>query len=150
MEESATVQNTFQVSLITPRGMLFNGKVTSVRLSTVEGIMELLPRHEAVIAPMGYAPLEISLENSDEPEIYAVLGGFLEHDGEKVVILADAAEKSTDIDYFRAEESRKRAQSRLDDVHNNASSNIDEDRARLALIRSLVRLQASGRRGHKE
>ena len=71
----------------------------------------------------------------------AVTGGFVEVRQNKVVVLADAAERAEEIDVERAEEARRRARDRL-----VAREEVDLSRAAAGLQRSLARLRAVERR----
>jgi F-type H+-transporting ATPase subunit epsilon len=66
--------------------------------------------------------------------------GFCEVLPDRVTILATLAERAEDIDVARAEEAKKRAEERLKNA-----SDVDYERARTALIKSLARLQVSSR-----
>jgi F-type H+-transporting ATPase subunit epsilon len=58
-----------------------------------------------------------------------------------VTILAQIAEKPDEIDIARAEAAKKRAEERL----NAPVIDMDFERARIALMKSLVRLQVASR-----
>jgi F-type H+-transporting ATPase subunit epsilon len=76
-----------------------------------------------------------------QERIYLTLaGGFCEVLPDRVTILAQLAERAEDIDVARAEEAKKRAEARLAQARD-----VDYDRARLALQKSLARLQVSAR-----
>jgi F-type H+-transporting ATPase subunit epsilon len=87
-------------------------------------------------------PGELMVRKGPEESYYAVTGGFLEVRPDKIVVLADAAERADEIDVARAEEARKRAQERLA----NPSTGIDVGRAEAALSRSMIRLKVSERK----
>jgi F-type H+-transporting ATPase subunit epsilon len=60
---------------------------------------------------------------------------------DRVTILAQLAERAEDIDVARAEEARKRAEARL----TASRGQVDYERARTSLAKSLARLQVSSR-----
>ena len=70
---------------------------------------------------------------------YAVSGGVVEVHDNKVVMLAESAERSDEIDVVRAQEARDRARKRLAE----RKSEVDFDRARVALFRALNRLKVA-------
>jgi F-type H+-transporting ATPase subunit epsilon len=72
----------------------------------------------------------------------SISGGFLEVRPEKVIVLADACERSDEIDIERAMEAKKRAEERL----KNLTAEIDQSRAEAALRRSMARLRVIEKR----
>jgi F-type H+-transporting ATPase subunit epsilon len=77
--------------------------------------------------------------------VIAVNGGFLEVRKDKVVILAESAERSEEIDVERARAARERAELRLQ----SKQEQIDHHRAEVALQRALNRLNATSIRTNK-
>ena len=68
-------------------------------------------------------------------------GGFVEVLPDRVTVLAQIAERAEDIDVARAEAAKRRAEERLANP-----MDVDFERARIALMKSLVRLQVATRR----
>jgi F-type H+-transporting ATPase subunit epsilon len=86
------------------------------------------------------------VRNDGDEEFLFVAGGFLEVLPDRVVILADAAERAEDIDEARAEEARRRAQQLLEEQ----PEGIDTAATALALERAVMRLRvAELRRRHR-
>jgi len=71
-----------------------------------------------------------------------VSGGFAEVRNDKVIILADSAERPDEIDRARAERAKERAERRLS---GRGQEEVDYMRAQVALARALIRLQVAGR-----
>jgi F-type H+-transporting ATPase subunit epsilon len=69
--------------------------------------------------------------------VLAVISGFAEVLPDRVTVLAETAERAEEIDLARAEEAKARAEKRLA----AGDSNIDWDRANIALQRSVIRIQ---------
>jgi F-type H+-transporting ATPase subunit epsilon len=69
--------------------------------------------------------------------VLAVIGGFAEVLSDRVTVLAETAERAEEIDLARAEEAKARAEKRL----SAGDTNIDWDRANIALQRSVIRIQ---------
>lgn len=105
-----------------------------------DGELGILPRHVPLITTL--QPGELRIKQGGTETSILVTGGFMEVTPEKVLVLADAAERSEEIDLSRAEEARRRAQERL------ASGDIgmDQARATAALQRSLIRIRVAQRR----
>jgi len=88
-------------------------------------------------------PAELIIRRNSGDEMFMVItGGFIEVKPEKTIILADACERSDEIDIERAMAAKERAEERLKDV----SQQIDASRADAALRRSLARIRVAERR----
>jgi F-type H+-transporting ATPase subunit epsilon len=125
---------TIAVNIVTPDGPVYDSEVSMVIGVTATGEMGILPGHIPTVAPLGIGAVRLKKDNSTE--LVAVNGGFLEIRPEKVTILAQSAERATDIDLARAQEAAKRAEARL-------QANKDEfdfKRAELALKRAMNRI----------
>ena len=104
------------------------------------GELGILPSHAPFITSL--APGELRLRKGNEETSMVITGGFLEVRDDKVVILAEAAERAEEIDLARAEEARRRAEERL----TSREAAVDLARVEAALRRSLVRLKVAERR----
>jgi F-type H+-transporting ATPase subunit epsilon len=109
----------------------------------IEGMLGILPRHAPLVTTL--RPGELRVKKGTNELSMIVTGGFMEVTGEKVLILADAAERVEEIDVARAEAARQRAQERLA----SRVSDLDLARAEAALRRSLIRLQIVQRRRNR-
>lgn len=125
---------TITVNIVTPDGPVYDSDVSMVIAVTATGEMGVLPGHIPTVAPLGIGAVRLKKENSTE--LVAVSGGFLEIRPEKVTILAQSAERSTEIDLSRAQESAKRAEALLQ----ARKDEIDYKRAELALKRAMNRI----------
>jgi F-type H+-transporting ATPase subunit epsilon len=120
---------------------VFSQEADFVVAPGVEGDLGVLPRHIPLLTPLRTG--EIMVRNDGQEEFFFVGGGFLEVLPDKVVILADVAERVEDIDEARAEAARKSAQDAL------AQDAGDADAA-AQLERAIFRLRvAEIRRGHR-
>ncbi len=122
---------TITVNIVTPDGPVYDSEVSMVIAVTASGEMGVLPGHIPTVAPLGIGAVRLKKENSTE--LVAVSGGFLEIRPEKVTILAQSAERATDIDVARAQESAKRAEALLQ----AKKDEVDFKRAELALKRAM-------------
>ncbi|MFC3210500.1 MULTISPECIES: F0F1 ATP synthase subunit epsilon [Planomicrobium] len=125
---------TITVNIVTPDGPVYDSEVSMVIAVTASGEMGVLPGHIPTVAPLGIGAVRLKKENSTE--LVAVSGGFLEIRPEKVTILAQSAERATDIDVARAQESAKRAEALLQ----AKKDEVDFKRAELALKRAMNRI----------
>lgn len=105
-----------------------------------DGVLGILPRHVPLITTL--APGELRVKRGGTEESLIVTGGFMEVTPDKVLVLADAAERSDEIDLARAEEARRRAEERLA----ARTEMIDAVRAEAALRRAMIRIRIGQRR----
>jgi F-type H+-transporting ATPase subunit epsilon len=110
----------------------------------VEGQLGILPRHTPFMTML--QPGELRIKRGNEEVSLAVTGGFLEVRPDKVIILADAAERAEEIDIARAEAAKKRAEERL----KKKPPDTDLVRAEAALRRALTRLKVVEKRRRRE
>ena len=132
--------------LATPTRMLVSADVDEVVAPGSEGYFGVLPGHAALLTTLGSG--EVCYRTGREETCLAVSGGFAEVNGDRVIILAETAERPDEIDPARAERARQRAEQRLSGRSPlGTPEEIDYARAAAALARALARLQAA-RRGH--
>jgi F-type H+-transporting ATPase subunit epsilon len=112
--------------IVTPERIVLKKNIHKVTLPTESGEITVLPKHEPLISILVPGVLEL-LDENDEKEIISISGGFIEVLRNKVVILADSAERAEEIDLERAEEARKRAREEIKNIRH-------EDRERFAEI----------------
>ncbi|KOO37276.1 F0F1 ATP synthase subunit epsilon [Priestia koreensis] len=131
---------TIHVSVVTPDGPVYNADVEMVSARAQSGELGILPGHVPLVAPLKIGA--VRLKKGGSTELVAVSGGFLEVRPDNVTILAQAAEKADQIDIVRAEEAKKRAESRL----GAQKDHVDFKRAELALNRAINRIEVSQRK----
>ena len=132
---------TLTVEVITGERSLYSESgVEMVSAPGSEGTLGILPNHAALITLMDAGELIIKKGGSEERMV--VFGGFLEVLNNKVLVLADSAERIDEIDVDRAEQSRARAQDSL----KNRGSVTDIAAEEQALKRAAVRLRVGKRR----
>jgi F-type H+-transporting ATPase subunit epsilon len=132
-----------QVELVTAEGRLVSKEADFVVAPGIEGELGVLPHHIPLLTPLRAG--EVTVRNDGDDEFIFVAGGFLEVLPDRVVILADAAERSEEIDEARAEEARKRAQQLLEEK----PEGIDEAAVAAALERAVLRLRVAELRRRK-
>jgi F-type H+-transporting ATPase subunit epsilon len=128
------------LEIVTPEKHLFSGAVDSVTVPSNTGYLGILPGHSPLLAELGIG--EISFEAGGKTEYLFCSWGFLEVLPDRVVLLAQTAELASDIDIKRAEEAKVRAEKLL--LSKNPT--IDFQRAELALLRAISRLDAAKHR----
>ncbi len=129
------------VEIVTGERRIYNETdIDMVVAEGSEGLLGILPRHAPLVTPLKSGELRIKKGGSEESLI--VFGGFLEVQDGRILILADAAERTDEIDIAGAEEARRRAQESLA----NRGSNEDVEAAEAALAQADVRIRLGGRR----
>jgi F-type H+-transporting ATPase subunit epsilon len=130
--------------LATPTRMLVTAEVDEVVAPGVEGYFGVLPGHAAFLTTLG--PGEVTYRSGQTEHRVAVTGGFAEVRAERVIILAENAERPEEIDRERAERARQRAEMRLQGKSPDGSQEeVDFARALTALARALTRLVVANR-----
>ena len=131
-----------QLELATPTRLLVSGEVDEVVAPGTEGYFGVLPGHAALLTTLSAG--ELRYRQGREEHRIAVIGGFAEVNGDRVIILAEEAERPEEIDRARAEGARQRAEQRLAGRGPRGSQEgIDYVRALAALQRALARLQVA-------
>lgn len=137
----AETANTFEVKVITPERVFYEGTASMIEFTTTEGDIGVYAHHiplTTVLAP-GVVTITESEENKKTAGVYS---GFAEIQGDKVTLLAEAAEWPDEIDVSRAEAAEKRARDRIE----AKAKDLDLVRAELALRKALVRKSLAGRK----
>ena len=122
---------------------LVNERVDEVELPGADGYFGVLPGHTPLLALLGTG--ELWFRKGPEKTSLFIAFGFAEVQPDRVTVLAQRAEKAEDIDVARAQAAMKRAQDRLA----RPSVDIDAERAHIALMKAIIRIQiASGVKVH--
>ena len=128
------------LEIITAERQVYSDEVDVVVAPGIEGQLGILPHHAPLMTVL--QPGELLIRKDGEETYLVVTGGFMEVLGNKVTILADAAERSEEIDEERAQAAVQRAQ---DQIHNRESTAQLEEALR-SLRRAQVRVGISRRR----
>ncbi|HXG38667.1 MAG TPA: F0F1 ATP synthase subunit epsilon [Bacteroidota bacterium] len=135
-------EKTFRLEIVTPRKVVFSADVMSFSAPGVVGGFQVLRSHAPLLSAIGIGEVKVVDANGVEQR-YATSGGFVEVHENKVVLLAETAERADEIDVQRAQAARDRAQKRIAEK----KLETDIDRARVALARALNRLKVSAKAG---
>lgn len=132
------------VEIVTAERIVYSAEgIDEVVAPGAEGEFAVLPQHAAFITTLGFGVLHI--KHGAESDVMAITGGFFEVRNDRVVVLADAAERAEEIDIARAEEARRRAEEALRERRGLA----DLVQVEAALRRALLRLRVAERRGRR-
>lgn len=119
--------------LVTPEKVVLKEAISQITVPTKMGEITVLPDHIPLVASLKPGVIDIVKENG-EAEIISISGGFIEVLRDKVVILADTAERAHEIDLERAEVAQQRAEGMM-------KSEKQMDRETFANITGLVEKQ---------
>jgi F-type H+-transporting ATPase subunit epsilon len=131
------------LEIVTPERSLVTAEVDEVQLPGAEGYFGVLPGHTPMLATLQVGELWYRI--GSVKHYMAIAFGFVEVLPERVTVLAQIAERPEDIDVARAEAARKRAEDRLARSVPAAQSDVDFERARVAMMKALIRLQVASR-----
>ncbi len=131
-----------QLVVVTPERQLLRETVVEVDIPGSEGQLGILPGHAPLMTEIGIGALSYRAGATSQPVILAVIQGFAEVLPDRVTVLAETAERAEEIDLARAEAAKARAEKRLA----SSDTNIDWDRAVVALQKSLIRIQVAKKR----
>ena len=128
-------ESSFELKIITPDRVFYEGTVDMLEMNTTEGEIGVLPGHipMTVIIKPGVAKI---YETNGETKEAAMHAGFVEILPDKVTVLAEIAEWPGEIDIARAEAARARAEARLQEK----DPSMDMQRAEIALLRAMARI----------
>jgi F-type H+-transporting ATPase subunit epsilon len=132
------VADRLTLEVATPSRLVVSESVDEVVVPGSEGYFGVLPGHAPLLATLGIGELTYKI-GRDEFHL-AVARGFAEVRNDKVIVLADTAERPEDIDRARAERARERAERRLG---GRTTEEVDYTRAIAALARALTRIRVA-------
>jgi F-type H+-transporting ATPase subunit epsilon len=129
--------DTFQLEIVTPEKKVVDTTAEEVQIPGKNGYIGVLPGHAPLITELSVGEI-IFRENSVEQRL-AVAWGFAEVLPNKVTILAESAERPSEIDIARARKAKERAEQRL----TSGDTAVDVERALDALHRADARIDVA-------
>ena len=128
-----------RLQIVSADRSLVNEQVDEVQLPGAEGYLGVLPGHTPLLTTLAVG--QMWYRQGAEHRYLAIAFGFAEVQPDRVTVLAQIAERADEIDPARAEAAKKRAEERLV----KPTADMDFERARIALLKSLARLQVASR-----
>ena len=128
------------LEVATPSRLVVAETVDEVVIPGSQGYFGVLPGHAPLLATLGIG--ELTYRKGTSQLHLALTGGFAEVRNDKVIVLAENAERPDEIDRERALKSKERAERRLS---GRGDEEIDYTRALAALARALTRIMTAGR-----
>lgn len=130
----------FNLTVLTPERVFFNGEVEMLSLRTVDGDYAIMADHSPIVMPVVVGSLTIWKPDGMETAFNSE--GFMEVDHTGTTVYIQACEKPEEIDSRRAEDAMERAEERL----RQRRSMSEYKQSKMALARAMARLQVSKRR----
>jgi len=130
---------TLSLDIVTPDRAIVSQQVDEVELPGADGYFGVLPGHTPLLASLQVG--ELWYRTGQEKHYLAIAFGFAEVLPDRVTVLAQIAERAEDIDVVRAESAKQRAEERVV----QPQADMDFERARVALLKALTRLQVASR-----
>lgn len=132
------------LEIVTPERLAFSDTVDAVVVPGIEGELGILPHHAPLLSTLGLGELRIRRGNTEES--FAIVGGFVQVRPDKVVVMAETADLSSEIDLEVALEARREAERALETGYREGA---DLAAARASLQQALLRIRVAERR-HRE
>jgi len=129
-----------KLDIVTAERLVYSDEVDILVAPGIDGELGILPHHVPLMTVLKAG--EMRARKGGDEIFWAISGGFLEVRPDRIIVLADTAERDDEIDLARAEEAKRRAEERLKE----RTITIDASRAEAALQRSLARLKVGQRR----
>ena len=134
-----------QFEIVTQERLVYSEKVDMVVVDGLDGRLGILPNHSQLLT--GLKVSELLVRRGKIEEVFAVSGGVLDVRPDRILVLADTAEHSDEIDLKRADEARKRAEKFLETQWRAAASTAESQLNMMsALRRANVRLRVGRQR----
>jgi len=127
------------LEIVTPDHAVVHAEVDEVQLPGREGYFGVLPGHTPFLAMLDVG--QMWYRRGQEKTFLAVGFGFAEVLPDRVIVLARVAEKAEEIDVARAEAAIRRAEQRMA----RPGVDLDWERARVAMMKAITRLQVASR-----
>jgi len=135
----AAIPSSLTLEIVTPERLLVREQVDEVQIPGAEGYFGVLPGHTPLLATLQVGQLWY---RKGQDKVYlAIAFGFAEVLPDRVTVLAQIAERAEEIDIERAKGSLQRAEGRM----TRPTMDLDLERARIAMLKSLIRLQVAER-----
>ncbi len=132
-----------QLEVVTPeRQVIHEAAVSEVQLPGLVGALGILPGHAPLMTELGLG--ELSYYQGKDIHYAVIVHGFAEVLPDRVIVLAERAERAEEIDLNRARAARERAEKRLGKPD---AADVDWAHATFALQRALIRMQVAAKGG---
>jgi F-type H+-transporting ATPase subunit epsilon len=143
-EQTANMAEKLEIQIVTGERVVFEDRdVDMVVAPGGAGVLGILPEHAPLITTLALGELRIKKGTVEQSVL--VYGGFMEVADNKVLVLADTAERAEELDLERAEAARRRAEASIA----GRESTMELEEAQASLRRANLRLRIGQRRGSR-
>jgi F-type H+-transporting ATPase subunit epsilon len=129
-----------KIDIVTAERVVYSAEADAVIAPGVEGQLGILPHHAPLMTTLQAG--ELVVRKGTQEDIMAISGGFLEVRPDRIIVLADQAERAEEIDVARAARARQRAEQSLKEKQ---AVGVTQAMAEAALRRAMVRLSVAER-----
>ena len=136
--------SSLKLDVVTAERTVYSEDVDTIIAPGMEGQLGILPHHAPLMTILQAG--ELVVRRGSEEDTLAISGGFLEVRPDRVIILADQAERAEEIDVDRAEAAKKRAEERLSEKVTDIDTAMVEASLRRAIARLTVAEKIKRRR----
>ncbi len=131
--------DSFKLEIVTPEKKVVDTAASEAQIPGKNGYLGIMPGHAPLITELSVG--EITYRTDSTEHVLAVAWGFAEVLPDKVTILAETAERPSEINADRARQAKERAEQRL----TSSNTEVDVDRALDSLHRAETRLDVAGK-----
>lgn len=131
------------LEVVTPERRVVEAETPQAQVPASDGFLGILPGHAPLLTELGIG--ELSFEDGGSVKYCAVFTGYAEVLPDRVIALAEAAERPEEIDVERARKAKTAAEKKLATPGISAE---EADESRVALLRAELRIQVAARVGH--
>ncbi len=142
-QKANNLPDTFQLEIVTPEKRVVDTAATEAQIPGKNGYLGVLPGHAPLITELAVGEITYRAGLAEEQKL-AVAGGFAEVLPDRVTILAETAERPSEIDVERARKAKERAEQRL----TSGDTNVDVERSLDALHKAETRLEVAEGKSH--
>ena len=135
-----SLPNHLTLEIVTPDRAIAHEDVDEVQLPGTEGYLGILPGHTPLLTSLKVG--QVWYRKGTEKSYLSIAFGFAEVLPDRVRLLAQIAERAEEIDVTRAEEEKKRAE-QLIQAAKSGNADIDMERARVSLMKAMIRIQVA-------
>ncbi|AQR53565.1 F0F1 ATP synthase subunit epsilon [Lactobacillus delbrueckii subsp. bulgaricus] len=141
----AEAEKLFKINIVTPNGLIYSHRGSSVSMRAIDGDRQILYNHLPILTPLtiGEVRVQRGADVDHKVDHIAVSGGIIEFANNVATIIADNAERARNIDLSRAEAAKQRAEAHIKEAKEKHDEQLLE-RAQIALRRAVNRIHVYG------